>query len=126
METLYEKALAEEPRLQRLIQNAKREDRFATTKDWSFVAERMAGPNWLLVGEAAGFADPILSAGMTLAHAGAREAAFLVMEADRGGNVPWMAESYFRRNDRRIRQHIRFADYWYRANANFTELKDYT
>ena len=86
----------------------------------------MAGSNWLLVGEAAGFADPILSAGMTLAHAGAREAAFLILEAERGGNVPWMAENYTRRNDRRIRQHIRFADYWYRANANFTDLKDYT
>jgi flavin-dependent dehydrogenase len=125
MEELYLKALSEEPRLQRLIQNATREDRFTTTKDWSFVAERMAGPNWLLVGEAAGFADPILSAGMTLAHAGAREAAFLIMEAERGGNVAWMADSYTRRNDRRIRQHIRFADYWYRANANFTDLKDY-
>lgn len=125
MEELYLKALTEEPRLQRLIQNATREDRFTTTKDWSFVAERMAGPNWLLVGEAAGFADPILSAGMTLAHAGAREAAFLMLEAMRGGNVPWMAENYTRRNDRRVRQHIRFADYWYRANANFTDLKDY-
>ncbi|AIE83700.1 NAD(P)/FAD-dependent oxidoreductase [Fimbriimonas ginsengisoli] len=126
MEELYRRAIAEEPRLQRLIQNATREDRFTTTKDWSFVANRMAGPNWLLVGEAAGFADPILSAGMTLAHAGAREAAFLIMEAARGGNVPWMAENYERRNERRVRQHIRFADYWYKANTNFTDLKEYT
>jgi flavin-dependent dehydrogenase len=126
MKELYYRALNEEPRVQRLLQNATPEEQFTTTKDWSFVAKRMAGPNWLLVGESAGFADPILSAGMTLAHAGAREAAFLIMEAERGGNVPWMAESYERRNDRRIRQHIRFADYWYRANANFTDLKEYT
>ncbi|MBS1727086.1 MAG: tryptophan 7-halogenase [Armatimonadetes bacterium] len=126
MEELYEEALTEEPRLQRLIKNAEREDRFATTKDWSFVAERMAGPNWLLTGEAAGFADPILSAGMTLAHASAREAAFMILEAMNGGDVDWMAENYTRRNDRRVRQHIRFADYWYGANANFTQLKDYT
>jgi len=126
MEQLYREALAEEPRVQRLIENATPEDIFTTTKDWSFVAKRMTGQNWLLTGEAAGFADPILSAGMTLAHASAREAAFLIMEAERGGNVAWMAENYSRRNERRVRQHIRFADYWYRANANFTELKDYT
>lgn len=126
MEQLYVQALNEEPRVRRLLTNATREDRFTTTKDWSFVAKRMTGPNWLLVGEAAGFADPILSAGMTLAHAGAREAAFLMMEAERGGNIPWMASNFTRRNERRVRQHIRFADYWYKANANFTELKDYT
>lgn len=126
MKEIYLQALAEETRVQRLIQDATREERFATTKDWSFVAEEMAGPNWMLVGESAGFADPILSAGMTLAHASAREAAFLILEAERGGNLPWMIENYTRRNERRVRQHIRFADYWYRANANFTELKDYT
>ncbi len=126
MEELYKQAIAEEPRLQRLITNAAREDQFATTKDWSFIAKDMAGPNWMLVGESAGFADPILSAGLTLAHAGGREAAFLILEAERGGNVPWMLQNYHRRNDRRIRQHIRFADYWYRANANFTDLKEFT
>lgn len=125
-EELYKKALSEEPRLQNLLRNASREDRFQATKDWSFVADTMCGKNWILVGEAAGFADPILSAGMTLAHASAREAAFLILEAERGGDIDWMGEQYTRRNERRIRQHIRFADYWYGANANFTDLKDYT
>lgn len=125
-EELYMKALSEEPRLQKLLRNAEREDRFEATKDWSFVADRMCGPNWILAGEAAGFADPILSAGMTLAHASAREAAFLILEALRGGDAQWIGEQYTRRNERRIRQHIRFADYWYGANANFTDLKDYT
>lgn len=125
-EDLYMRALSEEPRLQNLLKNAAREDRFEATKDWSFVAEKMCGENWILTGEAAGFADPILSAGMTLAHASAREAAFLILEAFRGGDVEWMGAQYTRRNERRVRQHIRFADYWYGANANFTDLKDYT
>jgi len=123
---LYTQALQAEPRLRSLIANARRENKLTTTKDWSFLAERMTGPNWFLVGESAGFADPILSAGLSLTHQGAKELAFLILESERGGDLAWMSEEYHRRNERRIRQHIRFADYWYRANAHFSDLKAYT
>ncbi|HWD38707.1 MAG TPA: NAD(P)/FAD-dependent oxidoreductase, partial [Fimbriimonas sp.] len=126
IEELYTKALQEEPRLKSLIADAKPESRLTTTKDWSFVAERMTGANWFLVGESAGFADPILSAGLSLTHAGARELAFLILEAERGGDLSWMTEAYQRANERRVRQHIRFADYWYSANSHFSDLKQYT
>jgi len=126
IEQLYARALDEEPRLKSLVATARRENRLTTTKDWSFVSSRMTGENWFLVGESAGFADPILSAGMSLAHAGARELACVIMEAERGGDLPWMCTEYQRRNEQRIRQHIRFADYWYSANHHFSELKDYT
>ena len=126
IEELYTRAVALEPRLQTLIAGATREQRLTTTKDWSFVAKRMTGPNWFLVGEAAGFADPILSAGLSLTHAGAKELAFLILQTLKGGDFAWMCEEYQRRNERRVRQHIRFADYWYSANANFRDLKQYT
>lgn len=126
IEKLYDRALADEPRLQSLIEGATREDRLTTTKDWSFVAKRMTGPNWFLVGESAGFADPILSAGLSLTHAGAKELAFVILEAERGGDLKWMAGEYQRRNEQRVRQHIRFADYWYSANSHFSDLKQFT
>lgn len=125
-EELYLEAIANEPRISKLVAEATRENRFTTTKDWSFVAERLAGPNWYLVGEAAGFADPILSAGLTLTHSSAREAAFTIMEIERKGDKEWLNREYQERNRRRVHQHIRFADYWYTANANFTELKEFT
>lgn len=128
-EELYRQAIAEEPRISALIANASSEGKFSTTKDWSFVADRMAGENWYLVGEALGFADPILAAGLTLTHASARECAFSILEArqpDSAVDEPWLKRQYEERNRRRVLQHIRFADYWYTANANFTDLKEYT
>jgi flavin-dependent dehydrogenase len=124
---LYAKALAEEPRIAALMTNATSEGRLATTKDWSFLAARTSGENWFLVGESAGFADPILAAGMTMAHAAGREAAYTILEADRA-KLPtkWLMEQYDRRQRGRILNHIRFADYWYTANAQFGDLKEFT
>ncbi|AIE85064.1 NAD(P)/FAD-dependent oxidoreductase [Fimbriimonas ginsengisoli] len=125
-EELYMKAIQDEPRIRGLTRNGSREGQLSTTKDWSFVAERLTGENWFLVGEAAGFADPILSAGLSLTHASAREAAYTIMEMDRGSGKKWLRAEYDGRNRRRVLQHIKFADYWYTANAHFSDLKEYT
>ena len=123
---IYAKAISEEPLIRRLTENATPEGALQTTKDWSFVAERTSGANWFLAGESAGFADPILAAGMTLTHQGARECAYTILEADRGVlEKAWLLESYDDLQRRRIRQHIRFADYWYSANGQFSDLQEY-
>ncbi len=123
---LYRRAIAEEPLIRRLTANATSEDGLQTTKDWSFVADRTAGANWFLAGESAGFADPILAAGMTLAHQGARECAFTILELDRKILDPeWLKGCFDDLQRRRIAQHIRFADYWYSANGQFSDLQQY-
>ena len=123
---LYADALQEDPRLAGLMERATSEGKLSTTKDWSFLAARHSGENWMLAGESGGFADPILAAGLTITHAAAREAAFTILEADRGEDPAWLRESYDRRQSTRIRNHIRFADFWYTANAQFTDLQDHT
>ena len=124
---LYEQALAEEPRIKYLLANATYEGNLSTTKDWSFYAKQLYGENWFLVGESAGFADPILSAGMTLTQSCAREAAFTILELDRGKlDASWLKEEYQVLQSNRIKSHIRFADYWYTANGQFEDLKEYT
>ncbi len=126
-EELYLRALEEEPLIAQLTDGASRRGRVEATKDWSFVADRVAGENWFLVGEAAGFADPILAAGMTLTQTSAREAAYTILELERGKlDGGWLRSSYDENQTTRIRQHIRFADFWYSANGNFTDLKEYT
>ncbi len=126
-EELYAKAIADEPLLQKLLMRAQSEGELSTTKDWSFVAQRMAGENWFLAGESAGFADPILSAGMSLAHTGGRDVAYAILAADRGDyDKPWLAYWYDSANRKAISQHIRFADFWYGSNGCFTDLVDYT
>ena len=113
-------------RIAGLIANATCRGQLQTTKDWSFVAEKTFGENWFLVGEAAGFADPILSAGLTLTHTGARELAYTILALDEGEHEPqWLVDHYDRTQRKRVGQHIRFADFWYAANGQLTDLQEH-
>jgi len=124
---LYDWALAQEPLIAQLTDGAHRRGEVQATKDWSFVADRVIGENWFLVGEAAGFADPILAAGMTLTQTSAREAAYTILELDRGKHkADWLRRTYDDNQRTRIRQHIRFANFWYSSNGVFTDLQAYT
>lgn len=126
-EEIYGRALREEEGMAKLLGNATSENQLQTTRDWSFLAERQAGENWFLVGECSGFADPILSAGVSMAQIGARQAAYTMLEMDRKTLEPsWLKEQFSKRQIRRIKTHISFADYWYTANAQFTDLKEFT
>ncbi len=126
-EELYGQALSDEPFLAKLLENAERIGSISTTKDWSFSAERLSGENWFLAGESAGFADPILAAGMTLTHVGSRELAYTLKALLNSQFDPqWLKDWYSTLSLRRIRQHIRFADFWYSANSHWEDLKAYS
>ena len=126
-EQLYDKALADEPLISDLTKDAKRDNVIRSTRDWSYYAERMHGENWFLVGEAAGFADPILSAGLTMAHLGGKELALTIMALDDGKlDADWLKQQMDENQTRRVKQHIQFADFWYTANGCFTDCKEYT
>ncbi len=126
-EELYHEAVQCEPLIASLLAEAKPDGKVQGTKDWSFVSQQMAGENWWLAGECAGFADPILAAGLSLTHTGARELAYtLGAILDGEHDAEWLRSSYDETQRRRIRQHMRFADYWYSANAHFSDLKEFT
>jgi flavin-dependent dehydrogenase len=125
-EELYARAIAEEPSISHLLSGATLEGALRADRDWSFVADRLSGENWFLAGDSGGFADPILSAGITLAMSGARKVAYTMSELRRGEHDPaWLKQEYDRSHRASIRDHIRFADYWYSVNAKFTDLKEY-
>lgn len=124
-EELYYEAIGQSERISALCKTGTARGKVETTKDWSFCAERTYGENWFLVGEAAGFADPILSAGLTLTHTGARELAFTILELDRGEHDrEWLCSHYCHNQRARVNQHIRFADFWYASNGLFKDLKE--
>ncbi len=124
-EEIYREAIESQPEIKALLKNATAEGNFQTCKDWSNLADRPVGENWFMAGESAGFADPILSAGMTLAHNAGREAAYTILELERGElEAGWLRGRYGERIRESITQHIRFAQYWYAANSCFTDLKD--
>ncbi|MGP1310609.1 MAG: NAD(P)/FAD-dependent oxidoreductase, partial [Phycisphaerales bacterium] len=122
---LYREALQEEPFVRDLLEGAESREMVETTTDWSYVVDRTYGDNWFLVGEVAGFADPILAAGMTLTQTGARELAYTILELERGEHERgWLLERYDELQRRRVRQHMRFAEYWYSANGVFENIRE--
>ena len=128
-EEVYHEAIANDERISSLVKNATARGMVEGTKDWSFSAETAHGPNWFLVGESLGFADPVLAAGLTLTHTGARELAYTLVEL-LGGEVnaeetEWLQSNYTQMQLRRVKQHIRFADFWYAANGQFTDLQEH-
>ena len=126
-EAVYLDAIAEEPNISKWLANANREEKLQTTRDWSYVADRFVGENWFLAGDSAGFADPILSAGMTLAHSAAREVAYTILELRRGEHdAAWLRERYQATARGRLKSHIQFADFWYVGNGRFTDLRENT
>jgi flavin-dependent dehydrogenase len=75
-----------------------------TASDYSYVTERVVGDRWLLVGDAAGFIDPVFSTGVHLGLSGAFRAADCLESAlarDRLGR------SSFSRYERWLRRALR-------------------
>lgn len=124
-EQIYLEAVAAEPRVAKLTSKATREKLLHSTNDWSYVADRIVGENWFLAGDSCGFADPILSAGMTLAQTGARRVAYSILELERGElDGQWIRDEYDHVQRDQIGHHIRFADFWYSSNGCFTDLRE--
>ncbi len=123
---LYAQAIAEQPEIASLCEQGTPSGDVQSCKDWSHLARKLVGENWFICGEAGGFADPILAAGLSLAHSSSREAVYSILELDRGElDAQWIKDRYQDRNATNISQHIRFAQFWYSANGCFTDLQEH-
>lgn len=90
-----------------------------TERDWSYTCERMTGDGWMLVGDAAGFVDPILSSGVLLAHQNGQKAAYTITSVFSGSN-PAYHEKYWRFYETTYKQMLgayrEMASAWYANN----------
>ena len=77
-EGFYEAQLSLAPRTAALLATGTRVDGPHVARDWSYVAERLAGEAHVLVGDAACFVDPLFSSGVHLALSSAVLAAAYV------------------------------------------------
>jgi flavin-dependent dehydrogenase len=85
------------------------------TGNYAYDATAMAGPGWILVGDAYAFLDPVFSSGVYLAMNGAEQAVDVV---DRALRAPESEASAQRRMQRRVRKGMRrFAFFIYRFNG---------
>ncbi len=96
VENIYREQLERIPRFEPLLQSVAQSLPSVT----SFRCRgyrRIAGPNWLVVGEAAAMVDPMTSNGVTAALRHAAEASSLVVKYFRSGRLPLLARSTYSR-----------------------------
>ncbi len=112
-EQLLEKTICETPWTAERMKNAERVTQVYARKDFSYAMKRMIGPNFALVGDAAGFIDPIFSTGVFLAMKGADVAADAVELRLRGGSMR-LLRKYERAINRALQRYSRFIENFYR------------
>ncbi|MFO0570920.1 MAG: NAD(P)/FAD-dependent oxidoreductase [Polyangiaceae bacterium] len=102
----------------KLVQQPDGNDYFFV-KDWSFAHKKLAGPGFVMVGDAACFVDPILSGGVDFAVRGAANASLAVLTALRDASQEGAAlERYESRLREEYRAYLRLARYWYGNNRS--------
>jgi flavin-dependent dehydrogenase len=96
----------------RVLGAAERVTPVRTQRDWSYRMSRVAGPGWLLVGDAAGFIDPVLSTGVFLAmHAGFHAAELLLAGRE-------VAERYQRHHAELFEDLLRMVRFYYQQTLS--------
>jgi flavin-dependent dehydrogenase len=105
LEQLFEESVLAAPEVRELLAGSKRTTEVKAIADYSYKTPRISGDGFCLVGDAAGFLDPVFSTGVLLAMASAELAADAASRALRTkGRVD---ASDFRRFERTYRGAIR-------------------
>jgi halogenation protein CepH len=100
-----------------MLSRATRVSELRSIVDYSYRPSRLAGPGFILVGDAGNFIDPIWSTGVMLATTSARLAARAIVESFRSGTSQALTdyETTVRQLIGRYRQFVYF---FYRTNAS--------
>jgi flavin-dependent dehydrogenase len=77
----FEQLVARSPYLSDMLENAEPIDQFHLSADYTYSFKHYAGPNYMLLGDAAGFIDPVFSSGVYLAMRSAAMAADAIAKA---------------------------------------------
>jgi len=112
-EELIEQTIAGTPWLVERMKEATRETPVYVRKDFSFAMQRLVGPNFALVGDAAGFLDPIFSTGVFMAMKSADIAADAVVERLTSAKMGSLRR-YQRDMSDALRKYFRFIENFYR------------
>jgi flavin-dependent dehydrogenase len=99
----FQRAVAESPKLRELMANAESTMPFHVTSDYSYFRRSLASERMILVGDAAGFFDPIFSSGVYVAMYSAKVAAKALVRAHRANRSLSVREQ--KRYTQQIKRH---------------------
>ena len=109
---LLEQTIAGSPWVAEKMKDAERVTQIYARKDFSFRMEKIAGPNFALIGDAAGFLDPIFSTGVFMAMKSADIAAAAAAARLRTGSMKAL-DHYQRDFTRGLDKYLRFIEHFY-------------
>jgi len=113
-EEALESSFREQPHFSEILAGARRVTPVHSTGDYSYRNTSLVGPRWLLVGDAAGFIDPVFSTGVFLAMASGEQAADAIHIAlDHPPKAPKLFALYAKRLNRVMDLYLRFVNSWY-------------
>jgi clorobiocin biosynthesis protein Clo-hal len=126
VDQLYREELAGCPEIQGLLNKAHpvriardQKNEVCAIQDWSYTSQQMCGPGWAMVGDAAGFVDPILSSGVMLAHELGQKAAYTLTSAFSASSDA-QVQSYWQFYQETYRTYLQayreMASFWYSNN----------
>ena len=122
-ETALEKFIAEQPLMVERMKNAKLVSPVYSAGDYSYRNRQLAGNRWLLVGDAAGFIDPVFSSGVFLAIMSAEQAADTLDEVLRDETRrARLFKKYSRTVNRVMDVYLTFVNSWYNRSREFIEV----
>ena len=111
-EALLERTIAGSPWVAERMKNAQRISQVYARKDFSFRMDKLAGSNFALVGDAAGFLDPIFSTGVFMAMKSADMAASAIIERLRTGSMSAL-QNYESEMQRGLDKYLHFIEHFY-------------
>ncbi len=116
---LFARTVRESRELSRRLEKAEPMGSFRTTADYTYRLERLAGPRWLTIGDAAGFLDPVFSSGVTVALEGGMLAAESVLRRSKGATCfsPVQQQEFTRKIHALARRFERMIEMFYDDRA---------
>jgi len=113
-EDFLEESIAEQPVLTRRMTDAHRASPVHVAADFSYRNSELYGDRWVLIGDAAGFIDPIFSSGVFLAvFSGELAADALHVILDEPTKAKKLFRNYQAKVNRAMDVYLRFINAWY-------------
>jgi len=113
-EAALEQGFEQQPHFRDILQGATRVTEVYATGDYSYRNTRLAGPRWMLAGDAAGFIDPVFSTGVFLAVASGEQTADAINAAlTKPSRATKLFAAYEKRMNRVMSLYLRFVKAWY-------------
>jgi 2-polyprenyl-6-methoxyphenol hydroxylase-like FAD-dependent oxidoreductase len=121
-EAALEKCIGEQPILVERMKNAERVAPVYSAGDYSYRNTQLVGDRWLLVGDAAGFIDPVFSSGVFMAIMSAEGAADTLDQVLRDESLKSrLFKKYARRVQKVMDTYLEFVTAWY-GSKGFMEV----